>query len=167
MSTVFGFMHEENDGMYRGLVDFGMVEQLVLMVVDGRAAVGVDLEPLESCFIFGLPTDLPEVLAFPLLQGAPIPPCTPSPFFSGYLVSSRSPALFHGLLSLPVSSTDLPQLPPCLASSPTIWSPFWSYFLPLVAFQVTPSSPWCALRSSREPWTPLRSPAQKTNRREP
>ena len=46
-------MHEENDGMYRVLVDFGMVEQFVLMVVDGGAAVGAELEPLESCIIFG------------------------------------------------------------------------------------------------------------------
>eukprot|EP01018_Ginkgo_biloba_P006942 Gb_37398 [translate_table: standard] len=30
MNTVFGFRHEENDGMYRVLVDFGMVEYLVI-----------------------------------------------------------------------------------------------------------------------------------------
>eukprot|EP01018_Ginkgo_biloba_P001228 Gb_26545 [translate_table: standard] len=70
MNTVFGFRHEENDGMYIILVDFGMVEQFVLMVVDGGATVGADLEPLESCFIFGW---------FPLASSFPVSPFSRPP----------------------------------------------------------------------------------------
>eukprot|EP01018_Ginkgo_biloba_P032250 Gb_26607 [translate_table: standard] len=101
MSTIFGFMHEENDGMYRVLVDFGMVEQFVLMVVDG----GEDLEPLESCFIFGPhePPGLAAACAAPVVPyGLTFGLTAPPPY---------NLATFHAL-ACPIVAALTPSWPP-------------------------------------------------------